>query len=156
VQPADLIETARLLANSGKKPRQADLRRAVSTAYYAMFHCLARSRADTLVGSVGAIRSKPAWHQTYRALEHAYAKDCCKNSSMMAKFPQGIQDYANTFISMQAKRHSADYALGDKFYRSATVQDIEDAETAILGFGASPIKDRRAFAAYVLLRRRPN
>ena len=38
---ADLLEQARHLAKRGKKrPRQASLRRAVSTAYYALFHLL--------------------------------------------------------------------------------------------------------------------
>src|SRR5712692_5365690 len=37
----DLLEQARHLANREKKrPRQASLRRAVSTAYYALFHLL--------------------------------------------------------------------------------------------------------------------
>ena len=39
--PDHLLEQARLLANLDKKrPRQASLRRAVSTAYYALFHLL--------------------------------------------------------------------------------------------------------------------
>ena len=48
------MEAARLLAGSSAsssasgRPRQAMLRRAVSTAYYAMFHALCQSNADTL------------------------------------------------------------------------------------------------------------
>lgn len=39
--PADLLEQAKHLANREKKrPRQASLRRSVSTAYYALFHLL--------------------------------------------------------------------------------------------------------------------
>ena len=49
--PRDLIATARRTVGTGPgAPRQSDLRRAVSTAYCALFHCLARSSADTLVG----------------------------------------------------------------------------------------------------------
>lgn len=53
MNPHDLIETARRLAgaNPGQPtPTQADLRRTVSTAYYALFHCLAGAAADLLVG----------------------------------------------------------------------------------------------------------
>ena len=40
VNSHDLIETARRLTESGAaQPTQADLRRAVSTAYYGLFHC---------------------------------------------------------------------------------------------------------------------
>jgi hypothetical protein len=64
----ELIATARKLAKaSPQKPRQADLKRAVSTAYYALFHALAKDAADMLVG-VGPSRPDKAWTQTYRAL----------------------------------------------------------------------------------------
>lgn len=39
--PDDLLEQARHLANGERRrPKQASLRRAVSTAYYALFHLL--------------------------------------------------------------------------------------------------------------------
>ena len=42
----DLLEQSRHLANrERKKPKQASLRRAVSTAYYALFHLLASEAA---------------------------------------------------------------------------------------------------------------
>ena len=47
----DLILTARGLTElSPRRPNQANLRRAVSTAYYAVFHCLAGTAANLLVG----------------------------------------------------------------------------------------------------------
>ena len=74
--PRDLIATARGLAEGDpRRPSQANLRRAVSTAYYAMFHCLAGTAADLLIGGS---RSE-AWHQVYRALEHGSAKGACRN-----------------------------------------------------------------------------
>ena len=58
----DLIQTASRLTESGAaQPTQADLRRAVSTAYYAMFHCLAASAANLFIGTVRS----PAWHRAY-------------------------------------------------------------------------------------------
>ena len=49
---------------------QASLRRAISTAYYAVFHSLARIAADLIVGT----DRNEAWHQAHRALEHGSAK----------------------------------------------------------------------------------
>ena len=73
--PRDLIQTARRLAQPGAaQPTQADLRRAVSTAYYALFHCLAATAADLLTGS----SRSPEWHQVYRALEHGKARSACR------------------------------------------------------------------------------
>ncbi len=60
-----MIVTARKLANaSPKKPRQADLKRAISTAYYALFHAMAKDASDMLVG-VGLNRPDRAWTHTY-------------------------------------------------------------------------------------------
>ena len=152
----DLLSVADDLASTkSRKPRQSNLRRAVSTAYYAMFHCLAKCCADTLVGSRSADRSNAAWRQTYRALEHGNAKNSCKNREIVEKFPQDIEDFANTFVSLQEKRHSADYDPFAQFTKLEVKSDISSAKDAIERFQSAPIKDRRAFSAFVLFKTRP-
>ncbi len=97
----DLLATADdLIVGRGRnrKPRQANLRRAVSTAYYAMFHCLAQCCADTLVGSAGSNRSKHAWRQVYRAVEHKGTSKKCKRGEIH-EFPKEVEDFANVFVS---------------------------------------------------------
>jgi hypothetical protein len=116
-----------------------------------MFHCLARSCADLLVGGTGSLRSKPAWRQTYRALEHGNAKSGCTDGRV-SKFPNEIQDFANNFKSLQEKRHLADYDPYERFVKSAVAQDISTARKSIEGFLGAPIKDRRAFCVLVLFR----
>ena len=70
----ELIVTASKLAKPNPmKPRQADLKRAVSTAYYALFHTLAQTCADHLIGT-GLRRNNPAWSQVYRSLEHGFGR----------------------------------------------------------------------------------
>ncbi len=100
MQPLDLIKTARRLSSprGSKKPRQSDLKRAVSTAYYAMFHAMCRNCADCLIGKTKALRSEPAWRQAYRAVEHSHAKNQCKNKAILAKFPQDIQHFAGYLL----------------------------------------------------------
>lgn len=136
------------------RPIQTELRRAVSNAYYAMFHCLARCCADTMVGGTGANRSPDAWRQVYRALQHGLAKDACSNKAMVKKFPRAIQDFATQFVTMQKKRHHADYDPTGIYYRTAVLTDILITEAMISAFNAVPIKDRRAFAAWVLFKER--
>lgn len=149
--PPDLIRAARELASANKgKPVQAYLHRATSTAYYALFHTLARSCADMLVGTQSAKRSKPAWRQVYRALNHGKARERCK-ASMIQKFPQGIQDFANMLVSMQAKRHDADYNPDHRAFKSAVITDIDAVEVAIADYEAVDAKDRRAFAVWMLI-----
>jgi uncharacterized protein (UPF0332 family) len=109
LNPRDLIKTAKeLVGSSDGKPRQPNLNRAISTAYYALFHTLARCCADMMIGSSSATRSKAAWRQVYRALDHNFAREACQKKAIR-KFPKEIQDFANAFITMQKKRHNADY-----------------------------------------------
>ena len=90
----------------------------------------------------------------YRALEHGAAKQACKNQNIIKKFPKEVEDFANAFITMQAKRHKADYDPSEKFYKSSVRQDIANVRDVIAGFQKSSVMDRRAFAAYVLFKTR--
>lgn len=153
--PDDLLKTAERLVDSGPgKPKQSDLRRAVSTTYFAMFHTLAKCCADVVVGSSGSQRSPEAWQQVYRALEHGFAKNSCSNKMMMSKFPREIQDFAHAFVEMQIKRHQADYDPNEKFFKSAVLVDIGLIELIIQSFKRAALKDKRAFAVLVLLKSR--
>ena len=158
MNPHDLLRAAYQLAlePSLGRPRQANLRRAISTAYYALFHALANCCADMLAGSTRANRSQRAWRQTYRALEHGHTKNQCVNQYVMNRFPPEIQVFGEEFVDMQALRHVADYDPDpeDPFTRAGVLEHIEDSETAIHGFENAPANNRRAFAIYVLLRLR--
>ena len=158
MNPHDLLRAAYQLAlePSVGRPGQANLRRAVSTAYYALFHALANCCADMLAGSTRANRSQRAWRQTYRALEHGHAKNQCMNQSLMNRFPTGIQIFGSAFVYMQAQRHTSDYDPDPEhaLTRSRTMQLIEESEQAIHEFENASTSDRRAFAIYVLLRLR--
>jgi hypothetical protein len=107
-----------------------------------------------MVGGQGAIKSKEAWHQVYRALEHGVAKSACKDQTVLPKFPKAIQDFANTFVTMQAKRHKADYDPQERYYKSSVLQDIAEADDVISRFQKTSKMDRRAFAAFVLFKKR--
>ena len=72
----DLIGLAKAIAElDPKKPRQANLRRAVSTAYYAVFHYLAD---EVCCGQIGTQNSqKEHRHALARAFVHTSMKDAC-------------------------------------------------------------------------------
>ena len=107
-----------------------------------------------LVGGEGAAKSKYAWAQTYRALEHGLALQACKNGKVIPKFPSAIQDFANAFVSMQDKRHLADYDPHARFIKSEVLADIAGVKKVIADFEAMDRKDRRAFCAYILFKTR--
>ena len=150
--PLDLIETARGLAElSPRRPSQANLRRAVSTAYYAMFHCLARCAANAVVGRA----RDSAWHQAYRALEHGKARNACENKAAMAPFPPEVHRFADVFAALQKLRQKADYALDGRYNKEDVRAAIDIAEDTIALFEQADARSRRAFVAHVLFKRRP-
>jgi uncharacterized protein (UPF0332 family) len=148
--PKDLLAQADyLLKLSPKRPKQANLRRAVSASYYAVFHSLCRSNANTLVGT-GALRPQRAWLQTYRAVDHGQAKSRCKDANAKG-FPISIQAFAESFVTLQEHRHRADYSPDQHFTKQEVIEVIRLARSAVAAMTNAPTKDRRAFAVHVLL-----
>lgn len=149
----DLIRTARILAGaSPNKPRQAELKRAISTAYYALFHTLAQDAADRLIGT-GKGRSNEAWAQVYRALQHGLAKEACQRTSNLG-FPSPIIECADAFVDLQEARHAADYDPDKRVTRNTAQEKIDLAEIAIRKLRSAPKSDRKAFAVLLLLQKR--
>lgn len=155
-QPLDYIKTARRLVgkSTSKRRRQSDLRRAISTAYYAMFHTLCRNCADCLIGGTKSSRSEKAWRQAYRSVEHGYSKNQCKATSVISRFPKEIEDFAALFVALQEKRHAADYDPFSRFALSDVVKAIDSAEEAIGDLRSVSKKDLRAFAAWTAMKAR--
>ncbi|MCY4260653.1 MAG: hypothetical protein OXC91_10375 [Rhodobacteraceae bacterium] len=136
------------------KPRQSDLKRAMSTAYYAMFHALCRNCADSFIGTSCALRSQMAWRQVYRAVDHGHAKTQCMNQGVMCQFPPEIQRFAVKLIELQNRRHQADYDPLSSFTRADVWTETDATRTVIKELKNSSIKDKRAFAAWTALKHR--
>lgn len=150
---SDLIGTARRLAKaSPQRPRQADLKRAVSTAYYALFHGVARDAADCLIGT-GQNQAEQAWTQTYRALSHGDAKNACYQVRNLG-FPADLRVCADAFVTLQEAREAADYDPNFRLSRAEALAAIAHAEQGIAALKRSTKKDRKTFAALLLFRKR--
>ncbi len=112
------------------RPKQANLRRAVSTAYYGVFHFLVDEICSAQIGTQNAQR--PYRHALSRAFAHTVMKQACsgfgggtlKDSVIKGlprdqkgnyAVPKPIQNMAATFAELQEKRHLADYDLSERF-----------------------------------------
>ena len=152
--PEHLLRIATDLADAGTgRPRRADLCRALSTAYYAMFHCLARTCADRLAGHGGTVGNRPMWRRVYRAPEHRQARARCEN--VPPSFPDEVQEFGQVFTVLQSKRHFADYDPDYRVGKSEVAADVRRAGIAIDRFLATPASVRRDFAIHVLTKMRP-
>jgi Ion channel len=94
-----------------------------------MFHALAKECADTIAGT-GPLRSDAAWLQVYRALEHGVVKNACKQASSKG-FPAEIIKFAETFVTMQEERHTADYDPQSVYTRPEVIALVADATQGI-------------------------
>ena len=142
------------IGNRRGRPRQTHLRRAVSAAYYAMFHTLAAVIADTLAGAGPGSRTRAAWVRAYRSLEHGAARNQFMHTQGMGGFPEAIQEFGQTFIRMQSQRQSADYNPAATFQRLQVMLLISATAEAIARLKGAARADLRALALYVLLRPR--
>jgi uncharacterized protein (UPF0332 family) len=137
----DLLEQARHLSTrEPKRPRQASLRRAISAAYYSIFHLLV-SDAATLVAPV---RPPALRLQVRRAFGHIDMKTVCngfasgqvdnlrRSTRQLVKAPiePGIASVAACFIELYDARHAADYDLALSYTRLDASQKVALAERA--------------------------
>lgn len=136
--PGDLLEQANHLANrEPKKPKQASLGRAVSAAYYALFHLLTSEAARRL----GPNTPAGLHAQIKRAFNHGSMKEACQEFArtkipksldpfIAGAMPQDLVDVAKAFVSLQQARHDADYNLAKQYSRQGVLADIEKAANA--------------------------
>ena len=157
MQWRDLIAASRLLASMSdpnSTPLPDALRRAVSTAYYAVFHALANSNADCLIGPPTDPLLEHAWHRIRRGLDHNQARRNLEQDRH--RFSPPVQEFITTFAGLQDARHTADYDARRQFTLTETLSWIDLAEEAITDFMDVALNERRAVAAQTLIRRRPN
>src|SRR5260370_13387521 len=138
----ELLELAQLLANL-EPANPARLRRAVSTAYYALFHVLISEA--TLNCGRPELRSELG-----RVFEHGKMKNASveKRSSLNADFGRnpapteepGISRHlytvANTFIRVQQKRNDADYDTGKEWNQTDVLTQIDAVSAAFESWSA--------------------
>jgi hypothetical protein len=65
-----------------------------------------------------------------------------------------IRGFADLFVELQSRRHTADYDPDYRTYKTSVAADIDAAEAVIHAYLTAPAKDRRAFAVWVLFRSR--
>jgi hypothetical protein len=150
---ASLIDVATALATANpRRPSQPYLRRAVSTACYALFEALARDCAELLIGARSA-PSEADWVRVFRALDHGAAKNACAQVANSG-LPPSLVLFADTFLTLQEERHRADYDPSSRYTREEVLTLIEEADRAIRSLAAAPRSDRRTFGVMASFKKR--
>jgi uncharacterized protein (UPF0332 family) len=137
--PEDLLQQAYDLANKEPtNPKQASLRRAVSTAYYALFHLL----IDEAVSKWAIERQRSILARTF---EHGKMKGICdgvlKSVKSGGSVPPELNTVAHNFIQLQQHRHTADYDNSKQWSRTETLNVLTLATDAFHAWLAISTQD---------------
>jgi hypothetical protein len=157
----ELFAQARTLALlDPRKPRQANLRRSVSSAYYAVFHFLVEEACCIQFGTQHV--QAPFRYALGRAFTHSIMKEACTSfgggtlkESVIKGLPRdsngkyavhfAIKDLAANFVELQEKRHVADYDRGERLHRSDVLFLLDEAVNRVVDFAAIPLSDEKKF-----------
>ncbi len=124
-------------------PAEANLRRGVSTAYYALFHLIV-GEAMTRIVADPALRSRVA-----RSFQHDKMKQVCQEYSEARPdnagqltlrsgvvIPVQLHDLGTAFVLLQNARHQADYDTGTTLTHEEADIQVVTAEAAFLDWDA--------------------
>ncbi len=137
--PDDLLEQAYDLAHKEPtNPKQASLRRAVSTAYYALFHLL----IDEAVSKWAVERQRSVLARTF---DHGKMKGTCDDVLKTVKSGGSVLPELNTvahnFIQLQQHRHTADYDNSKQWSRTDVLNGLTLATDAFTAWRAISAQD---------------
>lgn len=146
----DLLELADHLARrEARRPKQTSLRRATSTAYYAVFHALAYLCARQLVG----------WNKewkfitpVYRALDHAGVRRLFDRNR--EAYGEDVTEIGRIFILLQQERNAADYDPEFSSTRQETLELIRLAREAVQATLALDADKQLLIAVHLIGRQR--
>jgi hypothetical protein len=161
LNPSHLLEQAERLLQprrSGKSLtliRQVDRRRAISAAYYAVFHAILGELADAFVGR--DLRRTKQYALAYRYLEHKHLENFSNQvvkqtpeKKFQPYFPDGgfdnaIRKFASLVVELKGDRHSADYDPSQWVTIADARLAITQARRAIELFKSAPESQRQIF-----------
>ena len=124
----DLLNDAHHLAGrGGKNPKQSSLRRAVSTAYYALFHLLI---ADFVLNW----RAKDQRARLGRMFEHRKMRQAALRSSggPLSPFEVDLNKVIDAFARLQDERYIADYDFATIWSRLDVTNTLAIADRAFV------------------------
>ena len=151
----NLIQAGRDLLNpqpAGHIATDEHIRRAISNAYYALFHALAENNASTLISSPSNALNASAWSRVYRGLDHGTAHRELQRHRHELSVP--ARSFADTFSKIQHFRYLADYDHNAAFTTDEAIAQLAQAETSILDYSQVSPSERLYIATLTLIRSR--
>jgi uncharacterized protein (UPF0332 family) len=161
LNPEHLFDQADKLAGGGVgRPRQVDIRRAISASYYALFHAVVTAAADLVVGQNN--RAEPRYGLVYRSIDHNKLREFCKEVqkqtlpekyrryASQGGFGPDIKAFATAVVELQEKRHTADYDPMAQMKQSDAILLTRTARAALIRLQNANADERMIFFTLLL------
>jgi hypothetical protein len=156
----DLLSQADfLLKRSEGKPRQADLRRSVSAAYYALFHFI----VDVSSSAILSARFAGLKAEIRRTIAHVDLKKACVQlrseefnkagilGRVWTERPSAeIRILANAVVDLQKLRHTADYDLSKPLAKIEAQAAVDRSRAALNSWASVSPDERINFSIFLL------
>ncbi len=166
LDPEELLEQAELLVvpRQPGPPRQVDVRRAISAAYYAVFHHVCIEVADAFVGKT--LRRDPRYVRAYRSVDHKPLATACKaaagakaDATLADLAPNGafsatLREFAADTMYLQVQRHRADYNPSGLLRAVDARTAISRGRRAMVSYRNSPPDEQRIFLTSLVFKTR--
>ncbi|MGA8170717.1 MAG: hypothetical protein WB816_07790 [Methylocystis sp.] len=141
-------------SSSGGKEDSTRRRRAVSTAYYAVFHELTRMCADELLGGDDETRGTNEYERVYRALDHGSLKTAFSSEPLRGN--RTLTHIGDRVVRLQSERIRSDYLPERQLYsRNQSADIVNLAKSTIKLIEGLSRPDRRTLAVYLIFKNRP-
>ena len=155
----DLLHQADLLAGlDPRRPKQANLRRATSAAYYALFHLLTAeaARMSATESGLAARLGRSYTHGEMKKVSGMVALDRLPKAILPGRTgytaPPDLKLVANTFVTLQQARHEADYDVTRVFLRREVREFVYQSREAFTAWDrVKKSDDARLYLACFLL-----
>jgi len=154
-------QARRLATLDPRRPQQGNLRRAVSTAYYGLFHFLVEQSSHFLVGGVRErktfrqVLARAYAHGEMAAVARAFGGGTFPTAIVRTigtlTVPVELRRLAALFVQAQNQRHLADYDLSATFVRDDALTLIDDIELRIGAWDAIRTEPAAEFFLICLL-----
>lgn len=129
-------------------------RRAVSTAYYAMFHAFANVCACEFLDADAITMGSLEFEQVYRQLDHGSLKTVFATEPLRS-IP-ALRQIGGEVVRLQSERNRSDYLPQRALYsESECLRLVRSAESAVKMIGALSRESRRVLAINLLFKKRP-
>jgi hypothetical protein len=162
LNPEHLFEQAEklIIPPPAGPPRQVDIRRAISAAYYGVFHATLAAAADQFIGKTK--RTDSQYGLDYRSVDHKWFRDLCDDLRKQTPpmrynrhlpnngFGENIVAFAAAVVELQEKRMVADYDPMIRVKTSDALLAIKTARAAVRRFSRASSARRNAFLGLLL------